>query len=239
LQEAIFEVHWELQDDQNGHPFDEGFDLAVGILSQELKESFPAIERLEQQLGFVNIHVLGTPTYRYRKQIGEWPVIQLGKGILTVNDIGSEYEWQSRFRESIINALTSIHKSYSLEKRVHTIRLVYINSVVVEEGSVENYARNNLRIGIERNFDVPGTPSSFQIEQTFRLNADQLMTISVFPGRKKKSGQSTLTWTITLNQNAGGQPLGVDLMPAIDSAHRIVSEQFATMLKEEYYEGLH
>ena len=41
LQEVVFEVLWELQEDEAGMPYDAGFDLAQGVFARMAKECFP------------------------------------------------------------------------------------------------------------------------------------------------------------------------------------------------------
>jgi len=108
LQEVILEVKWELSLDQSTKTFiDPGFELALGKFHNSLVENFPfAKTKVPHQ---IPIQMLGHQT-KLQFWTGEnvWPVVQLGPGILAINDTDKNYEWAKTFYPLVQKALSSL-----------------------------------------------------------------------------------------------------------------------------------
>lgn len=86
LQEAIFEIRWELEvDPMTGQLIDPGFQLAQGKLRDIAKSKFPVFNR-KLPHGFHEQMFPNQVVNQYWAAKETWPVIQLGPGIFTVND---------------------------------------------------------------------------------------------------------------------------------------------------------
>jgi uncharacterized protein (TIGR04255 family) len=92
LIEVIFEVRWEIEHDaQTGRMRDPSYPMMYGRLYERLKKDFPITEDLPS----VQAHPETTPyvpRHRMRKEKNGYPLIQVGPGILTFNDIKG-YSW--------------------------------------------------------------------------------------------------------------------------------------------------
>ena len=93
LQEVIFEVKWELSlDDQTQAFIDPGYQFGQGKFENAVAKDFPIYKSrlpadiLVQMLGHKTVH-------QFWKGERNWPVLQLGPGILTVNATEKNYEW--------------------------------------------------------------------------------------------------------------------------------------------------
>ena len=89
LIEAIFEIRWKLQEGpEKGMRIDPHYKLLIGRIYEKIKDKYTFHEQLptasmpDEIAGYIIQH-------RFRKKENEWPLIQLGPGIITLNDTKS------------------------------------------------------------------------------------------------------------------------------------------------------
>lgn len=130
LVEAIFELRWELQTDQQaGRMRDPSYPMMYGRMFERLKKDFPFVEDLPS----VQAHPEATPyvpRHRLRKEANGYPLIQVGPGIITVNDTKS-YAW-SGFKTLILRLVDSVIELYPEgEPSLNLIKceLRYVNGI--------------------------------------------------------------------------------------------------------------
>jgi hypothetical protein len=105
LVEAIFELRWELQEHEPGMKIDPHYKILIGRIYDRINRvsaEYPFHEPLatatipDEMVGYVVQH-------RFRKGENEWPLIQIGPGVITLNDTKG-YVWED-FEERISNVL--------------------------------------------------------------------------------------------------------------------------------------
>ena len=106
LLEAIFELRWEIEtDQQTGRMRDPSYPMMYGRLYERLKKDFPHVEDLPS----VQAHPEATPfvpRHRIRKEKNGYPLIQVGPGILTINE-AKGYAWEN-FRAMALRLVESV-----------------------------------------------------------------------------------------------------------------------------------
>jgi len=124
LVEAIFELRWELQaDQQTGRVRDAAYPMMYGRIYERLKKDFPLIEDLPS----VQVHPEANPyvlRHRLRKEKNGWPLMQIGPGIATINDTKG-YSW-TQFKSLILRLVESVVELYPAE----TFPLNFIKSEI-------------------------------------------------------------------------------------------------------------
>ena len=91
LLEVIFEIRWKSDTAEDLNKFE----MMLGAIYSELVETFPLIQHLrpDPQLPF-NIFI-NQPTHRFSESAKKnYPLFQLGPGVLSVNTINDEYVWE-------------------------------------------------------------------------------------------------------------------------------------------------
>ncbi|HEY4255458.1 MAG TPA: TIGR04255 family protein [Chlamydiales bacterium] len=110
LVEAIFEIRWNLKRDAETQRLrDVSYPIMCGQLYERLKKDFPLIEDLPS----TQAHPEATPfvvRHRMRKQKDSWPVLQVGPGIVTINEVKG-YSWKS-FQSLILRVMGAIEELY-------------------------------------------------------------------------------------------------------------------------------
>src|SRR4030043_2007896 len=131
LSEAIFELKWKLQEIRESIRIDPHYKILVGSLFSKLREDYPYHEMLPAASIPDDIagHVI---QHRFRKGKAEWPLLQIGPGILTVNDTEG-YIWEE-FEQKIIQAAKDFFEIYPEPEtlKIKSLLLRYIDAVEFE-----------------------------------------------------------------------------------------------------------
>lgn len=138
LLEAIFELRWKLKGATPLTKIDPHYKLIIGRLYDKLKDEYPFHEQLsaatmpDEIAGYLVQH-------RFRKDKGKWPLVQIGPGVITVNDTKG-YVWRD-FKERIVQTVNTLFEVYPESKtslEVNRLLLRYI------DGTTFNFQKNNL-----------------------------------------------------------------------------------------------
>jgi uncharacterized protein (TIGR04255 family) len=129
LLETIFEVRWELvNDEKNGRMHDPSYPMMYGRFYERVKKDFPIIEDLPS----TQAHPDATPyvpRHRLRKEKNGYPLLQVGPGVITVNQARG-YSWDA-FRLLILRVVEAIVELYPEGARLNFIKceLRYVNGI--------------------------------------------------------------------------------------------------------------
>lgn len=236
LQEVIFEVRWRLHPGKDhGQVQDAGYELAVGRLSSLLEKDFPHYRRivpaeLPDQL------LLYRPIHQYWKGENQWPVLQLGPGIFTVNCTDQSYDWESLFKPLITTALNWLVQAYREPLLFAFASLKYIDAIKTNDyGGVSNdwqtFIKNNFNIEYNNFFNTRGKQSRIHLDQTFELEDGSEIQVQMSNGTK--NNEPAVVWqTAILKKNNFSNK---ELVEWAQSAHNISHELFVEMIKPHLY----
>ena len=147
LVEAIFEMRWVLSQPQPGFFTDPQSSLRLGRLYDKLLSIFPYHETLptaslpEEISGY-------TVQHRFRAGKDEWPLVQIGPGVITYNDTNS-YSWNS-FSTNVVKVVGALFEITKTEPNftLSMLLLRYIDAVEFdfENNDVFEFLHQNLKI---------------------------------------------------------------------------------------------
>ena len=233
LQEVIFELKWELALDEQGLPYDPGFDNALGVFAKEVEYKFP----IQKQLLPPNspINTSNTLTHQFWQNELVWPVIQIGRGILTVNDIEGNYEWAENYRPIVELAVKSFVSSYKGKLSFNHLSLHYIDAVDVSDDvtSSSEYIAGNFRTRIINDYPTPGRHGGIDLSQWFNLDDGSLMGIQIQTAINNRSGSRAIVWATEMRKTGSIQEN--EIIDWLDYAHSHCSSAFKDMLNPEFY----
>ncbi len=240
LIEAIFELRWELKEISQGIKVDPHYKILVGSLYSKLKEEYPYHEPLpasslpDDMAGYVIQH-------RFRKGENEWPLIQIGPGILTVNDTAG-YIWED-FEKKVLVAVASLFESYPEPEsiKINSLLLRYIDAVEFnyQSDNIFKFLSNHMKTGIELYPDlfngtgVESVPSSFDWRFSFPcLKPDGIIHLRFIKGKKENA--DGLIWE-TMVQSTGEQALQMSdkIQQWLNDAHDLTDDWFFKLIKGE------
>jgi len=150
LVEAIFEYRWELVPGPEGMKVFPHYDVLIGSLYEKIKNDYP----FHQDLLSANIPssmVEYIPQHRFRKGKNEHPLVQLGPGILTVNDAVG-YVWED-FKPRIVKTIQALFDAYPDDKRSlepSRLDLRYIDAIKFdfENENILDFLRKNMKLDL-------------------------------------------------------------------------------------------
>lgn len=133
LIEAIFELKWKLQKFENGDQ--DPNKILAGMLYDKLKKDYPYFEKLAAADLPDEVAAYKVQN-RFRVDKEKWPVVQIGPGIITVNDT-ENYKWED-FEKRIIEVVNILLDIYPNPKNLifNSLLLRYIDSI--DNFSTEN-----------------------------------------------------------------------------------------------------
>lgn len=240
LVEAILEVHWKLESPSLGVQIDPNYKLLLGRLYDRVLEDYPCHEPLPQAAlpdeaaGYLVQH-------RFRASQRDWPVLQVGPGVLTVNDT-DKYRWPD-FRSRCISAVDKLFDAYpgGSAPQVNKITLRYVDAIAFDEPRPDVFAflREKMKVNVELpttlfdGTDVRQEPAGLNWQSSFRSGRPKgTLHLRLATGRKEDS--PALIWE-TVVQSAGDDvpQMPSEFQPWLDEAHDVTHKWFFRLIKGE------
>lgn len=237
LQEAIFEIRWELDiEPSNNQQLDVGFALAQGKLQEIVKDDFPFYKRKIPHL-LPDQALLYQVVNQYWKKPDTWPVIQLGPGIFTVNDTDKNYDWPKTYSPLIKRSLDWIFKAYNNKLRINSASLRYIDSVKLKdysyEGRWQEFIQEHFNFTFVNNFNTRGPVKNIQFDQFFELEDKSALHVAMQGGAYRKTDDEALIWQTAVVKSDKFEK--ESLLSWVEKAHTITSDLFKEMTKPHFY----
>ena len=234
LKEVIFELHWGCVSDPAGLKSDPGFDLAQGKFAEKIKSGFDLHRRLFPDS--VSSAVFGVPIHQYWSGELKWPVIQHGRGIMTINQTEQDYEWKKQYKPLVTNTIRRLIDSYSEYPKFTKVKLQYIDAWELDGIDPVQFLKVNLQTEITTSYLLPGPLMNISILQRFQLPGDSIMSLNISDGINTKNGKKSVLWTTTVEKK--GPVKYEDIKVWIEEAHTYTSDFFKKMLNPEFYASL-
>jgi len=240
LIEVIVEVRWKLK--EGIHPdikIDPYYKLLPGKLSDNLASRYPHHEELPQ----ASIPDEISPymvKHRFRYQKDEWPLVQLGPGILTVNQT-EKYTVFDEFKLLAVSAVKALFDVYPKpdELKIQSLVLRYIDATLFdyESEDVLQFLREKMGFPISlpdklfTDMAVERIPKIFVWHSSFMCKKPKgLGTLKFYTGTS--SGKQALIW----EQIVGSEEPDVPAMPQgfeqwISEAHKVTEPWFLSLIQ--------
>jgi uncharacterized protein (TIGR04255 family) len=239
LVEAIFEVRWALMQKQPGIKIDQHYKILLGRLYDKVSDDYPVHEQLDSAQ--IPDEIMGhTVQHRFRVGKDEWPLMQIGPGIMTINDT-RKYTWPD-FKQRSSIAFSKLCEFYPKKEdfKIESLLLRYIDAVDFDPNSnnILDFLKEKMRVDISLPTKLFGDgisqiPSLFNWNVSFKCDVPKgIVSLHFATGRRE--GRSALIWETLVQSN------GIDLpsMPHefeiwIESAHKITHDWFFTLIEGE------
>lgn len=239
LVEVIAEFRWELQEisfapgtalDPHFDAFAESVESALNDMgythSESLKPTNVPIELFPNK-----------PVRRFRNGPNQWPVIQYGPGMMSVNLVPPYDGWDS-FRPLIREALDLWLNSYPLSDQLSRFRLRYIDAFTSKFG-YENYpdfVQNdlNLEVGLPETIEENSQKVSARVEFQIPVmdEYESIGKIKVSPGKSSGEPAGIVDFSIEcFGDQIPKQPS--DICSWFDSSHMRLRNWFDSICTNE------
>lgn len=241
LVEAIFELRWALRELSPGMKVDPHYKILIGRIYDRVKDEYPFHEQLptatmpDEIAGYVVQH-------RFRKSNDVWPLIQIGPGIITLNDT-EEYVWED-FEKRISHILNILFEAYpdaESSLKISGLLLRYIDAVDFdyEENNIFIFLKEKMKMNIEihkelfKDTGVSELPLGFDLRFSFR-SVKPKGAIHLRFVRGKRRDQDTLIWETQVQSIGDDAPNTQDeIIIWVKEAHEITDNWFFKMIEGE------
>jgi uncharacterized protein (TIGR04255 family) len=128
LVEAIIEVRWQLKSPNPGIQIDPHYKILLGRLYDKVVQKYPEHEQLPT--ASMPDEVTGQMVHhRFRNGGNDWPLLQVGPGIFTLNDT-HKYTWED-FRARAVEAVRNKARSRSYRKALINGSIMPMTSLTI------------------------------------------------------------------------------------------------------------
>ena len=241
LVEAIFELRWNLEEHSPGIKVDPHYKLIIGRLYDKLNGEYPFHEQLpaaampDEIAGYIVQH-------RFRKDKDKWPLIQIGPGIMTVNDTEG-YVWED-FERRIIQAVNTLFEVYPESKnnlKVNRLLLRYIDAIAFdfEKDDIFNFLREQMKTKIDlyqnlfEDTGIGKIPLGLDLRFSF-ASREPKGAIHLRFARGKRKETDTLIWeTMVESVSADIPEIQNAVANWIKIAHNLTDDWFFKLIEGE------
>jgi len=238
LIEAVLELKWKPALSKEANGVDGDLRLFLGRFRDIVAGEYPAFE----VLGAAAMPEQMTPNiaqYRFRRGENSWPLVQLGSGLLTLNDTGG-YNW-NEFRERAIKITDVLFRTYPSRLDITAMELHYINAAYgdFEKQDVVSFLKDKFRIGISlpqelfERTDVGKAADQFALQAAFSSQSPK-GSLRLSLGKGKANDRDAIVWTTVVHTSSEQLPRLPEEFPKwLESAHYLAEDWFFKLIDGE------
>lgn len=242
LVEAIFELRWGLYG-APGLAVDPYYQMLIGQLYSAIKGNYPVWERLPT--AEVPEHFAPyTPHHRFRVADEQWPLVQIGPGILTINDTES-YDWGTFNPRcaAIVDALFGIYPNANEQLRIFEVTLRYVDADnLLDHSALEFLEELKVSVNLSSVLFEGGRIGSQNFGVGLSLAYPTLQPRGLFQvsyNKGRKNGEDAIIWetqVLSRGVDAPSHPEAIKdwLYEAHETAHDWFFRQIDGKLREKY-----
>lgn len=247
LLEVIAEIRWKLEPSEpEGILRDPHYKLLPGKMANLLQGEYPFLEQLPAADMPEEI-TSNIVQYRFRKGENEWPLIQLGPGIITINQTGPEYHWVD-FEHRINHAINALYQAHQKGKdlKLDRILLRYLDSFPFkfeQENALDNLKKGFktsiiLEDSLLSSIDVSHAPSGLDLKLVYPLIGKKA-ALSVRFARGEIEGKDVLISETGVQEGDEEAPCDEEsIMQWFREAHGVTHNWFFAMIRGPILDGL-
>ena len=241
LVEAILEIKWELPAQTAQRIVtDPHYRLLLGRFSEKVEKDYPFHEPLPTTQ-VPDAMVAHLAQHRFRTSEKGWPLIQIGPGLMTVNETEG-YSWTD-FKRRCDKAVKNLLKAHPAkgEFNVKDLTLRYIDAVDVDfsQESIFNFLQDKMKISISppdclfASGNVTKNPVDSNWQASFRTNDPVgLITLRFATGRHKE--KPAVIWETLVQTGSEHIPTIPDgFSEWLGKAHDLIDDWFFNMIEGE------
>jgi len=241
LKEVILDIRWNLANVPAEMKKDS--QILAGILLEKVKGEYRFHEPLDiSKMPLPEDMVNGIVQHRFRVGANQWPLIQIGAGVFTVNDSndsGDKYDWAD-FKRRCLSGLKTLVDVYPISDAVESINLKYVNTIPFnfEENNIFSFLKEKMKVDvvslpnkIYETIKAEEKPLNFNFTLTHSCNEpNTLLKIQIASGKNNGEDSLILNIDITADKlNIPSLPDGLDEW--LETVHSKIEEVFFTLIE--------
>lgn len=243
LVEAILELKWALEEPSPGIKIDPHYKLLLGMLYDKIRKEYPYHEPLptstmpDEISGYVVQH-------RFRKAKDQWPLVQIGPGIMTLNDTEG-YVWDS-YHTKALELLDTFSKLYPVEEkkfRFEQVKLAYIDAIEFDfsKESILSFFKDKMKLNISLHDSlfisgaISPIPDGFDFRFTFTSEKPKGVISMRFTRGINKDKPAIIWETSVISRKDDTPKNNKELIEWIENAHDLTDDWFFKIIEGELY----
>ena len=202
--EAIFEFRWGSQQASLDTLPSLDYKLFLGNIFNNVKDKYPITKTLNNAKVPEEL-ANGLVQYQFRKSDSEFPLLQAGPGVFTVNE--NNFSSLTTFKDTVLKGLDVLYKSYPNFSSLGNFKLV-LNFIYGKEfnfGSqnVNDYINSQTKLNVSidpKLLKEAGVEEKMKtMEAKFTLNSTNPQgELLILIGKGKKEEKDALVWNISI-----------------------------------------
>jgi uncharacterized protein (TIGR04255 family) len=240
LIEAIFELRWKLEGGEEKPRVDPDYKLLIGRLYDKISSDYPIhVELPTAQIP--DAMAAYVVQHQFRVAPDDWPLVQLGPGVVTLNET-SKYRWTdfSHRTSDLTSAMYNTYAGVSKELVPIQVLLRYLDSFTLPEGGKDilEYLADNLKIRLSLPttlFDKPhieASPSTLELKLAFPTAKPQgMISIGLQKALRKPDEVHTVVMDMQVITNPNQVPQdSSSILGWIADAHTLAEDWFFKLI---------
>jgi uncharacterized protein (TIGR04255 family) len=248
LVEVIVELRWRVPALSAGLELGSGdphYQLLLGRFYDRMRPQYPSHEALpaaqmpDSLVGQIVQH-------RFRTAPNDWPLVQIGPGIMTVNET-RKYTWLD-FRQRSVDAVRGVFEAYPgaspFVPEKLTLRYIDALPFAPANQNVISFLKDKLQITIDvpaavfTHSSVSSTPKAFQWQAAYPFD-DQSNTLAIKIALGKKGDEPAILLDTSVDCTLAATLTGLPANFAdwVDKAHEACSTWFKKLTEGELYDS--
>lgn len=230
LLEVIFELKWsvESQEELNKCQY------LHGDIYAKIREKYPYRELLVPAIVPIEAY-RHQPAHRFRVARNDYPLVQVGPGILTINTTDEKYEWKE-YKQWVLEAVHNLIEVYPFSVNIPlSLSLRYFDFLPFNfrEQDVYKFLSENLHTVVQQQFfDNSSLPLSVNVNFNYATEFGEFL-VNITKGSNK--GKEGLILQFNMS-NKDVSPDESQIQKWLDDAYQICSNTFKNMTKGKLYE---
>lgn len=238
LVEAMLECRWQLTASAIGHETDPNFQLLLGRFYDRMQTTYPEYEQLPTA-GIPDGLVSHVVQHRFRSGPNQWPLVQIGPGILTVNST-ADYTWEA-FRPRAVEAVAKLFESHPKPEQLKITHLIlrYIDAIAFDYQAehVLRFLKDKMKIdasfpkSLFGDNQVEEKPIQFNWQTAFKCEKP-LGIVAIQFGLGQKENMPAIIWDTSVQSAAADIPaIPTEFDKWISQSHEVASDWFFKLIE--------
>jgi uncharacterized protein (TIGR04255 family) len=229
LLEVIFELRWQIRQKSDLTKYQ----YLLGDLYSSLKDIYPIKESLAPPEVPTDI-LINNPVHRFRKERNQYPLVQLGPGVLTLNTTDNNYFWEE-FYELAKKLNQEFFSVFPVENEAFKSNLLYIDFFKFDfkNQNVNEFINDSFNINIEQGF-IKKTGNPFHLDLGFYYETDLgNLSVTLKKGKNEDKEDGIVMQTTLRGQES--METVENVLSWLNRSHDFSSDLFKEITKGKLY----
>lgn len=232
LVEVVLEIRWNIIEKSDLTRIQ----YLYGDIYSELKHQYPFRESIVSPEIPLDV-LINQPTHRFRKAVNEYPLFQVGPGILTLNTIDNNYYWENflKWTEELVDSFLKVFPINKSENLTPSVLFLDFFPFDFSKGDAYQFLNDKFNIVFNQSFiSNVNYPKDLNLGFFYDIPEGNL-SISFQKGKNKEQKEG-----IVLQTRINGYPIVPakrEMLDWIILSHEASSELFKKLTEGELYES--